>query len=37
MTRNDLQNSHKLEYLETGATDSNDFSLIQEPLMSLKL
>ena len=25
------------EYLGTGATDSNDSSLIREPLMSLKL
>ena len=32
-----LQNSHKFEYLGTGATDSNDSSLIREPLMSLKL
>ena len=32
-----LQNSHKFEYRETGATDSNDSSLIREPLMSLKL
>ena len=32
-----LQNSHKLEYLGTGATDSNDSSLIREPLMSLNL
>ena len=32
-----LQNSHKFEYLGTGSTDSNDSSLIQEPLMSLKL
>ena len=26
-----LQNSHKFEYLRTGATDSNDSSLIREP------
>ena len=32
-----LQNSHKFEYLGTRATDSNDSSLIREPLMSLKL
>ena len=32
-----LQNSHKFEYLGTGATDPNDSSLIREPLMSLKL
>ena len=32
-----LHNSHKFEYLGTGATDSNDSNLIREPLMSLKL
>ena len=32
-----LDNSHKFQYLGTGATDSNDSSLIREPLMSLKL
>ena len=32
-----LQNSHKFEYLGTGSTDFNDSSLMQEPVMSLKL
>ena len=32
-----LQNWHKFEYLGTGATDSNDSSLIWEPLMSLRI
>ena len=32
-----LQNSHKLEYLGAGATDSNNSSLIREPLINLKL
>ena len=32
-----LQNSHKFEYLGTGATVPNDSSLIREPLISLKL
>ena len=37
LTKLYLQNSHKFEYLGTGATDSNDSSLIREPLMSRKL
>ena len=37
LTKFYLQNSHKFEYLGTGATDSNDFSLIREPSMSLEL
>ena len=32
-----VQNSHKFEYLGTGATNSNDSNLIREPLMSLEL
>ena len=32
-----LPNLHKFEYLETGADDFNDSSVIREHLMSLKL
>ena len=36
-TESYVQNSCKIEYLGTCAADSNDCSLIREPLMSFKL